>query len=278
MNADGQANDPAPGHLPHRHLHGLGLLRHRVRELYDGNSGGAHAFRYGILTLDVTSLLYIVASSFFADNLVVHIVDPVLGALFLTDFAARLWANRRPLSMVTSAVGLAEIAAIVSFVAPVFGGAAGFLRVLRTLRFLHSYQVLRKLRGDLPAFRRHEDVLVAVLHLSVFLFVTSGFVYESQKDINDQINNYADALYFTATALSTTGFGDITLQGTGGRLLSVVIMVFGVTLFLRLAQVLFRPSKVRYECPHCGLQRHEPDAVHCKHCGHIVHLDSEGEG
>ena len=88
----------------------------------------------------------------------------------------------------------------------------------------------------------------------------------------------ADALYFTATALSTTGFGDITLQGTGGRLLSVVIMVFGVTLFLRLAQVLFRPTKVRYECRHCGLQRHEPDAVHCKHCGHIIHLDSEGEG
>ena len=61
--------------------------------------------------------------------------------------------------------------------------------------------------------------------------------------MNDQINNYADALYFTVTALTTTGFGDITLQGTSGRLLSVVVMIVGVTLFLRLAQVLFRPSR-----------------------------------
>ena len=54
------------------------------------------------------------------------------------------------------------------------------------------------------------------------------------------------------------GFGDITLAGTTGRLISVVIMIFGVTLFLRLAQVLFRPNKVRFPCPTCGLQRHEP--------------------
>ena len=69
--------------------------------------------------------------------------------------------------------------------------------------------------------------------------------------------NYADALYFTVTALTTTGFGDITLPGTTGRLISVVIMISGVTLFLRLAQALFRPIKVRFPCPSCGLQRHD---------------------
>ena len=40
------------------------------------------------------------------------------------------------------------------------------------------------------------------------------------------------------------------------RLTSVVIMIFGVTLFLRLLQTLVRPHKVRYACPDCGLQRH----------------------
>src|SRR5215218_6857232 len=59
-------------------------------------------------------------------------------------------------------------------------------------------------------------------------------------------------------------FGDITLPGTTARMISVVVMFAGVTLFLRLAQALFRPSKVRFPCPSCGLQRHEPDAVHCK--------------
>lgn len=261
-----------------RQLQGLAAARQAVRELYEGNSRHAQAFRYGILALDIATLLYLVASSFFGNNAVTRVADPLLGCLFLLDFIARLWANRHPLTMAKSAVGIAEMVAIVTFLAPVLGGAAGFLRVLRTLRFLHSYQVLRRLRADLPLFRRHEDLLVAILHLLVFLFVTTALVYETQKGVNRDINNYADALYFTATALTTTGFGDITLQGTGGRLLAVVIMVFGVTLFLRLAQVMFRPAKLRHECEHCGLQRHEADAVHCKHCGNVIHLDNEGDG
>src|SRR3546814_14974247 len=83
-------------------------------------------------------------------------------------------------------VGVAEAAAIVSFLAPAFGGAAGFLRVLRTVRFLHSYQVVRRLRTDFPLVRRHQDLLAAILHLAVFLFVTTGLVYETQGWRNDQ--------------------------------------------------------------------------------------------
>jgi len=273
MSRSSEAKTPA-----HRQLHGLAAIRHTLRDLYEGRSRPAQAFRYGILALDVATLAYLVVSSFFAGNAVLQVVDPLLGCVFLLDFAARLWANRHPLTMVKSFVGVAEIVAIVSFLAPVLGGAAGFLRVLRTLRFLHSYQMLRRLRRDMPLFRRHEDLLLAILHLTVFLFVTTALVFENQKWVNRDINNYADALYFTASALTTTGFGDITLLGTTGRLLAVVIMVFGVTLFLRLAQVMFRPVKVRHECEHCGLQRHEADAVHCKHCGNVIHLDTEGDG
>jgi voltage-gated potassium channel len=112
--------------------------------------------------------------------------------------------------------------------------------------------------------------------LGVFIFVMTALVYETQHWRNPAIGNYADALYFTVTALTTTGFGDITLPGTSGRMISTVIMIFGVTLFLRLAQVLFRPHKVRFPCPSCGLQRHDPDAVHCKACGTLLNIPDEG--
>jgi voltage-gated potassium channel len=93
--------------------------------------------------------------------------------------------------------------------------------------------------------------------------------------VNPAIGNYADALYFTVTALTTTGFGDITLSGTAGRLLSVVIMIFGVTLFFNLARAVLRPAKVRFRCPQCGLLRHDPDAVHCKACGKLLNIPNE---
>ena len=56
-------------------------------------------------------------------------------------------------------------------------------------------------------------------------------------------------LYVTVTSLTTTGDGDIALSGTPGRLISVVVMLCGVTLLLRSAQVLFRPNEVRHPRP-----------------------------
>src|SRR3546814_12734925 len=88
--------------------------------------------------------------------------------------------------------------------------------------------------------------------------------------------SYLDALYFTVTTLTTTGFGDITMTGPLGRLLAVGIMLVGVALFFRLAQAIFRPAKVRFNCPDCGLQRHDIDAVHCQHCGLKIEIPDEG--
>ncbi len=127
-------------------------------------------------------------------------------------------------------------------------------------------------------FRLHEDIVQRTVNLGVFIFVITSAVYVTQHNINPQIVDYVDALYFTITTLTTTGFGDITLQGGGGRLLAVIIMVVGVGLFLRLLQALFKPNKVRFECPDCGLVLHDADAVHCKHCGRVLHIVTEGLG
>ena len=40
---------------------------------------------------------------------------------------------------------------------------------------------------------------------------------------------------------------------TASAVVQWVVMIFGVSLFIRLAQTVFRPSKVHYECPECGL-------------------------
>lgn len=163
-----------------------------------------------------------------------------------------------------------------SLLAPFVGEGLAFLRVARAFRLLRSYQLLRRLRQDVGWFARHEQTVFAALNLAIFIFVMTALVYETQHFSNDQINNYADALYFTVTALTTTGFGDIVLKGTWGRLISVIIMVFGVSLFLRLVQVLLRPEKVEHKCPHCGLKRHDHDAIHCKHCGNLLAIEDEG--
>ena len=96
------------------------------------------------------------------------------------------------------------------------------------------------------------------------------------KDSHDGQISFLDVVYFTMISVTTTGFGDIVLQGTAGRMIAVIIMIFGVSLFLRLVQVMLRPQKVEFKCPDCGLMRHDYDAVHCKACGRVLNIENEG--
>ena len=251
-------------------------LTERLRGLYEGDTDRAHRFRYGLLAFDLATILFIVVSSFLPRAPLVEGVDILIGAAVTADFLSRLAICPRPAREFLRPTTWADLAAIASFLAPIVGEGAGFLRILRTLRLLRTYQLLDRLRADFAFFRRNEEVIIAGVNLAVFVFVMTGLVYATQHGRNPAIGNYVDALYFTVTSLTTTGYGDITLQGTGGRLISVVVMICGVTLFLRLAQVLFRPYKVRHPCPTCGLQRHEADAVHCKACGTGLNIPDEG--
>ena len=254
---------------------GMGVFG-QIRSLYEGDTPRAHRFRYGLLIFDVATIVFVIATSFFEHTRAIEITDAVFGILILTDFAIRFGLEREKGRYFLRLHTWADIVAVLSFLAPIAGEGLGFLRILRTLRLLHTYQLLVRLRQDFAYFRENEDVILAGLNLGVFLFVMTGLIYAAQFGVNPDIRNYADALYFTVTTLTTTGFGDITSTGTGGRMLSVTVMIFGVTLFLRLLQVLFRPHKVRQECEVCGLVLHDADAVHCKHCGTTIYISTEG--
>lgn len=247
-----------------------------LRHYYDSHTRDGHRFRYVLLIFDILTILFIVATSFLPRGDIVEWIDIAFGVAILIDFAARLAISRTRLRDLIHPATWADIAAIVSFLAPMIGEGAAFLRILRTVRLLHTYQLLKRMRRDSPWFRQNEEAIFAATHLAVFIFVMTGVVYESQHASNKEITNYADALYFTVTALTTTGFGDITLPGTAGRLITVVIMILGVTLFLNLAKALLQPSKIRFRCPRCALMRHEIDAVHCKACGTILNIPDDG--
>lgn len=249
-----------------------------VRELYFGESPQAHRFRYFLLAFDILMIAFIVVSSFFHGVFAVEVLDAVFGALILVDTAARITASERRWSELLQFGTIIDLVVIASLLAPITGENLAFLRVLRALRLLRSYRIIRRLRQDVPFFRRHQDVVLAAVNLALFIFVMTALVFETQVDRNPDIRHFADALYFTVTTLTTTGFGDITLPDTEGRLISVAIMIFGVSLFLRLIQVLFRPRRKSWRCSGCGLTRHESDAIHCRHCGTLLNRPHEDYG
>jgi len=257
----------------------LDQLKKTIELLYTGRSRRAAFFRYVLIGFDLFTIVFFVITTPLTPTTGILVADLSIGLLILADFLARFWIAPNKLRMLRQIYTITDILVILSLLlAPLVTQNLAFLRVLRALRLLHSYHVLRDLRRDTPFFKRNEDVIVNSVNLGVFIFLMTALVFVLQLRDNPNIDSYIDALYFTVATLTTTGFGDITLTGNLGRLLAVFIMVAGVALFLRLAQSIFRPQKVSYTCPECGLSRHEPDAVHCKHCGHVVKIEYEGAG
>lgn len=242
-------------------------LQAELRALYQGSEPAGRHFRLLLLGLDVLLLGYFIASSFLDYDPWLRAVDLAVAAFIGADVLARLFVANFRLRDTLRLQFWADVVVIVSLVLPALLGNLLFLRVLRAMRLFHSYHVMADLRDISPFFRAHEEVIEAVINLVVFIFVVSAIVLVAQVRANPDINNYLDALYFTISTVTTTGFGDIVMRDPAGRLLAVAMMVIGFALFFRLVRAAFRADRRRIDCPHCGLVDHERDAAHCRRCG-----------
>jgi len=252
-------------------------MRDRVRLLYEGRSKRATRFRYALLFFDAVTIVFFLSTATMSLGPGLIAADAGIAVIILADFACRLWIAENRLRHLRQVYVIIDILVLASLVAaPFLGQGWAALRLLRALRLVHSYHLLKDLRRDVRVFRLHEDAIVAAVNLLVFIFAMTALVLVLRGGQEPGLNTYVDALYFTVTTLTTTGYGDILMTTGIGRLLAVGIMVVGVGLFLRLARAIFLPAKVRQKCDGCGLLKHDPDAIHCKHCGREIKIETEG--
>ena len=253
----------------------LTRLRATLHALYHGKSRDAVRFQYAALVLDLAIIAFFIASPLIRDRPSFIWLDAAVAVLLLADIAARALAATNLWRWLRQLTTIIDLLVLVTLLFPAWLVNFGFLRIMRlwtlSRRGGFLWRPLRKLH--LGAW---EEPGRAVINLVTFLFVTTGFIYTFFARRDSGIEGYLDALYFTVTTVTTTGFGDITLDGAWGRITSIMVMIIGISLFVRLAQALFRPNKVHFPCPQCGLQRHDPDAVHCKACGQVLNIPDEG--
>lgn len=252
-------------------------LKARLRYLYHGTQPPAVKFRLAVILIDLLTIGFFLAAPILREaGWAYYVIDYLIALILGLDLAARAYAQNDLKAWLKSPIVWIDIFVLVTLLFPVWLANLGFLRMLRFWSLLNSDLFWRTI-GRRFDDSRVEEIVKALAALITFVFVTTGFVYAAFRGKAEHIHGYLDALYFTVATLTTTGFGDITLPGNWGRVISIIIMLVGITLFIRLAQTLFKPHKVRFPCPTCGLQKHDPDAVHCKACGQILNIPDDGD-
>jgi len=252
-------------------------LRERLHELYFGDSQAAVRFQAVMLVLDLVLIAFFMMSPFLERGTTFLLVDYCIAAVLALDLAARGWSYGDARRWAMRPLVWADFAVLLSLLVPVYAANLGFLRILRAYSLVHGRAFWRVIGGGRWIDTDVQETFRALTNLLVFIFMMTGLVHTGFAARVPTIQSYWDSLYFTVTTLTTTGFGDITLPGATGRVLSIIIMIGGVSLFFRLVQVTFRSPKVRHECTSCGLLRHEIDAIHCKACGTQLRISHEND-
>jgi voltage-gated potassium channel len=88
----------------------------------------------------------------------------------------------------------------------------------------------------LKALFRPAMVFLFFLSLSV-LFISSGCIYYFEQGHNDKILFFMDAFYYTVTIFTGVGLGDIVPLTREGRIVSMLVMFIGTSIYVSFAGV-----------------------------------------
>ena len=173
-------------------------MRSFLKRLYYGDDKVARYFRFALLSFDLITILFFVVTSAIEPTMLWYSIDYFIAAVLVADYIARAAIANRPGRFLTRFTSIADLIVIVSLLAAPFIENLAFLRVVRMLRLLRSYHVVRELRDMSPWFRRNDAIIESGVNLFVFVFVVTAVVYVLEGDRNPDINNYLDCLLYTS--------------------------------------------------------------------------------
>jgi voltage-gated potassium channel len=262
-------------------------LRETVRfYLLDHRTYVGKAIDVALLVLNLVFVALFVAETYSLSPRVADLVWTLelgIAGVFCVEYALRLYgAENRPaeaLDPYTMADLVSILPTLLTVVLTPAGGvvALGFLRVVRVVRVLRFYRFTRDAEFFFGTVSdntlRAMKLLLTVL---VVLFVSAGLFYAAENRGNPDVATFGDAFYYTVVTLSTVGFGDITPTTAAGRWVTVASILAAIILIPRQASRIVKEwttDKVNTTCPECGLEYHDPDASHCKACGHVIYQE-----
>ncbi len=152
-------------------------------------------------------------------------VDDVVCGVFLMDFAVHLWLA--PARAKFLRWGWIDLLSSIPTIGWLRWGRV--FRVLRILRALRSFQAVGEhLRADRA---RGTFVTVGLLSMIAVLFATIAVFNLERNAPGANIHSGGDALWWAFATITTIGYGDHFPVTFAGRVVAVVLVVFGLSFF-----------------------------------------------
>jgi voltage-gated potassium channel len=218
-------------------------------------------------------------------------LEVVIVIFFIVEYVARLYAAENRARQLVDVYSIIDLIAILPTLSMIFLPLIGITLDIGFIRFIRAFRTFRIFRflrftadGDFffgsitPQLLKVTRLFLTIL---MIFFISSGLFFYVESNLNPDVKNFGDALYFTIVALTTVGFGDITPLSDAGKWVTVLMILSGIFLIpLQISQIVKEwvrmATKKEVVCPKCGLRFHDEDASHCKSCGQVIYQEYDG--
>lgn len=204
----------------------------------------------------------------------------VLTVLFLIEYSLRVYCVRKPSAYIFSFFGVIDfISSFSTVLGLIVPGAQSFL-VLRSLRLLRIFRILKLARYFSEGMILLEALRASRIKISVFLFSvliivlvtgTSMYLIEGPPA---GFTNIPISMYWAIVTLTTVGYGDIAPVTNIGRILASALMIIGYAIIAVPTGIVTseltkskKTGSMDRHCGVCGTTDHPESASFCYSCG-----------
>ncbi len=200
--------------------------------------------------------------------------------LFTVEYVLRLACVRQPWRYATSFFGIVDLLAVIPTYLVFFLGGTHSLLVIRGLRLLRLFRILKIARFSteaeilLQAVRASRPKITVFVGTVMMVVIIMGTVMHLIEGPEHGFPDIPAGIYWAVVTLTTVGYGDLVPHTMLGRMVSSLIMVLGYGLIavptgivsVELAHATQLSVSTR-SCPSCAREGHDLDAVFCRFCG-----------
>lgn len=224
-------------------------MRRRIFEILERGAKGDQASKLYDYFMMVCVFVSLVPLAFRPEHVPHWLItlDNIIGILFVVDYILRFATEdyrsgkhsieafiRYPFTAYAIVDLLSILPWILEFAVETYGTKPlKMLRLFRSFKVLRAFKFVkysRSIRLTTQAIKNSEDTLCTVATIALgYIFVLALLIFNVEMD-NENIHNFADALYFAAVSLTTVGYGDISPGTLMGRMITVCSSFVGVAI------------------------------------------------
>lgn len=275
----------------------LRKLRQRLEHIiFDTNTPISNGFDLALIWLIIASVLLVmiesIASVRSSYGQILRGLEWFFTIIFSLEYLIRLGVAKEPRKYARSFFGIIDLLTLLPSYLSIFLAGAHYLLVIRSLRLLRVFRVLKLVRYLDEASSLRKALQASRAKITVFLgtvitlvMIIGALIYMIEGEENG-FSNIPVSIYWAIVTLTTVGYGDMSPQTGLGKMIASIIMIIGygiiavptgiVTAEINQQHKEEKKKKAGYKpCLLCHPKDHAARALFCHYCGGEVRLSGE---